>query len=146
MQINFLWHPPKRCKRNQHGSEKGERLHVRCFWQYRIPVSRCKGWWYSMWWQSMCWQNKSSDRLGNDGLVCHVYLVPNVRKRLIDLACLMLGEALFWMITFSFADDHIPMEVNKDKQARWFWIVLMFALVLQNCMLNSVLAVHKNPI
>jgi hypothetical protein len=47
------------------------------------------------------------------------HVVPNVRKRLPDSACLVLGKALMWMITSPFADDHIPVDVKEEVLSDW---------------------------
>ena len=47
------------------------------------------------------------------------HVVPNVRKRLPDSACLVCGKALMWMITTHFADDHVPMEVRDKVLSDW---------------------------
>lgn len=51
--------------------------------------------------------------MGDSIVLSHI--VPNVRERLPDLACRVLGKSLMWMITLPFADDHIPVEDKEEK-------------------------------
>jgi hypothetical protein len=75
-----------------------------------------------------------------DSFLSHV--VQNIRKRLHDSVCLVLGKALMWMITSPFSDDHVPVEV-KEKVLSDCWAHV--------CGGDSMLdaeqsAIYKNPI
>ena len=68
--------------------------------------------------------------------------MQNIRKRLHDSVCLVLGKALMWMITSPFSDDHVPVEV-KEKVLSDCWAHV--------CGGDSMLdaeqsAIYKNPL
>ena len=69
------------------------------------------------------------------------HVVPNIRKRLPDSVCLVLGKAWMWMITSPFSDDYVPVEVKEKVLSDWAHI----------CVGDSVLGaeqstINKNPI
>ena len=47
------------------------------------------------------------------------HIVPNVRKRLPESACLVLGKAVMWLITSSIADVYVPVEVKDQVLSDW---------------------------
>lgn len=54
----------------------------------------------SMWWWSICLQmSPTIDPSNMDSFVLSHAVVQNARKRLPDIACLVLGKALMWMTT-----------------------------------------------
>jgi hypothetical protein len=42
------------------------------------------------------------------------HVAPNIRKRLPDSACLVLGKALLWLIRSPVADEFIPNDFKQD--------------------------------
>ena len=69
------------------------------------------------------------------------HVVPNIRKRLLDSVCLVLGKALMWMTTSPFSDDYTPVEVKEKVLSDWAHV----------CVGNSELdaeqcAIFKNPL
>ena len=73
----------------------------------------------------------------NSFILSHV--VPNVRKRLPESACLVLGKALMWLITSSVADVYVPVEVKDQVLSDW-------AHVCGGDLDVDGTDVHKNPI
>ena len=53
----------------------------------------------------------------NSFILSHV--VPNVRKRLPELACLVLGKAWMWLIASSVADVYVSVEVKDQVLLDW---------------------------
>ncbi|KAI2511670.1 hypothetical protein MHU86_2736 [Fragilaria crotonensis] len=47
------------------------------------------------------------------------HVVPNIRKRLPDSACLVLGKALLWLICSPVADEYIPNDFKRDVLLEW---------------------------
>ena len=56
----------------------------------------------------------------NSFVLSHV--VPNVRKRLPDSACLVLGRALLWLICSPVADEYVPMSLKTNVLSEWIHI------------------------
>ncbi len=46
-------------------------------------------------------------------------VVPNIRKRLPESACLVLGKALLWLICSPVADEYIPSDFKRDVLLEW---------------------------
>ena len=46
-------------------------------------------------------------------------VVPNIRKRLPESACLVLGKALLWLICSPVADEYIPSDFKRDVLSDW---------------------------
>ena len=46
-------------------------------------------------------------------------VVPNIRKRLPESACLVLGKALLWLICSLVADEFIPSDFKRDVLLEW---------------------------
>ena len=46
-------------------------------------------------------------------------VVPNIRKRLPESACLVLGKALLWMICSPVADEYVPSDFKRDVLSEW---------------------------
>jgi len=46
-------------------------------------------------------------------------VVPSIRKRLPDSACLVLGKALLWLIYSSVAHDYIPIDMIERVKSEW---------------------------
>ncbi len=46
-------------------------------------------------------------------------VVPNIRKRLLESACLVLGKALLWLIWSPVADEFIPSDFKRDALLEW---------------------------
>jgi hypothetical protein len=67
------------------------------------------------------------------------HIVPNVRKRLPESACLVLGKAVMWLITSSIADVYVPVEVKDQVLSDW-------AHVCGGDLDVDGTNVHKNPI
>ena len=47
------------------------------------------------------------------------HVVPNIRKRLPESACLVLGKALLWLICSPVADEYIPIDFKHDVLLEW---------------------------
>ena len=47
------------------------------------------------------------------------HVVPNVRKRLPESACIVLGRALMWLIFSPVVDDYIPTEMMETVTSEW---------------------------
>ena len=47
------------------------------------------------------------------------HVVPNVRKRLPDSACLVLGRALLWLICSPVVDDFVPNDMKERVLSDW---------------------------
>jgi hypothetical protein len=45
--------------------------------------------------------------------------VPNIRKRFLESACLVLGKALLWLICSLVADEFIPSDFKRDVLLEW---------------------------
>ncbi|KAI2501991.1 hypothetical protein MHU86_12474 [Fragilaria crotonensis] len=46
-------------------------------------------------------------------------VVPNIRKRLPESACLVLGKALLWLICSPLADEYVPGDFKRDVLSEW---------------------------
>jgi hypothetical protein len=46
-------------------------------------------------------------------------VVPNVRKRLPESACLVFGKALLWLICFPVADKYILSDFKRNVLLEW---------------------------
>ena len=46
-------------------------------------------------------------------------VVPNVKKRLPESTCLVLGRALLWLIFLPVADEYIPVEMKERVVSEW---------------------------
>lgn len=53
----------------------------------------------------------------NTFILSHV--VPNVRKRLPESACLVLGRALMWLIFSPVVDEYVPTEMKEKVVSEW---------------------------
>ena len=47
------------------------------------------------------------------------HVVPNVRRRLPESACLVLGRALMWLIFSPVVDEYIPAEMKEKVVSEW---------------------------
>ena len=47
------------------------------------------------------------------------HVVPNIKKRLPDSACLVLGKALLWLICSPVADDYVPEALKQKVLSEW---------------------------
>jgi hypothetical protein len=47
------------------------------------------------------------------------HVVPNVKKRLPESACLVLGRALLWLICSPVVDDYVPTDLKDKVLADW---------------------------
>ncbi|KAI2492284.1 hypothetical protein MHU86_22256 [Fragilaria crotonensis] len=47
------------------------------------------------------------------------HVVPNVKKRLPESACLVLGRALMWLICSPMADEFVPADMKETVLADW---------------------------
>lgn len=47
------------------------------------------------------------------------HVVPNVKKRLPESACLVLGRALLWLICSPLVDDYVPTDLKDKVLADW---------------------------
>jgi hypothetical protein len=74
----------------------------------------------------------------NSFILSHV--VPNVKERLPESACLVLGQALMWLITSSIADVYVPAVEVKDQ------VLSDWAHVCGGDMDVDGTDLHKNPI
>jgi hypothetical protein len=46
-------------------------------------------------------------------------VVPNIRKRLPESTCLVLGKALLWLICSPVADEYVPSEFKREVLLEW---------------------------
>ncbi len=46
-------------------------------------------------------------------------VVPNIRERLPESACLVFGKALLWLICSPVADEYIPSDFKRDILSEW---------------------------
>jgi hypothetical protein len=46
-------------------------------------------------------------------------VVPNIRKRLPESACLVLGKALLWLICSPLADEYVPGDFKREVLSEW---------------------------
>ena len=53
----------------------------------------------------------------NTFILSHV--VPNIKKRLPESACLVLGRALLWMICSPVVDEYIPGDLKEKELVEW---------------------------
>ena len=54
----------------------------------------------------------------NSFILNHVR-VPNVKKKLPEWACLVLGRALLWKMCSPLVDNHVPMDLKDKVMADW---------------------------
>ena len=46
-------------------------------------------------------------------------VIPNIRKRLPESTCLVLGKALLWLICSPVADEYVPSEFKREVLLEW---------------------------